>query len=409
MPEAKGNNPSIDNLRIEIINCGEQIEHAALDDLVRTVNVQHKTKYIQTLMKNLDNDFKGYFAVAATPDEVIAWTYIYIDNKFSFHGVLSGGLEKIYRIFPIKFKTAFISSPVAEYNVIHIKDAYKSQEPAIIDTMMDEMLTFLERDRVKLVILKDHITLYTSEYLHKKFIHLHFMPGTFVDLEGIHECDHQCETECHDGCAGFDDYLMGLKKNYRANIRNKRNRRREDLTVQVLPASSLTLEQSKRCHELYVQTREKQRLIHERLSPSYFYECGKELCDCCKMMIAKTGDTIIGFAQLLENEDDVINVRMGMDYAYNRAYNLYYHLLYENIIYCVRKKKKRLYTSQTSYRPKMEIGAKLLPLHTYFHFKNPILQKVLGRIFAKNCHCYTELIEAEKPSEVLAKHKLSPY
>ena len=409
MSEAKANNPSIDNLRIEIINCEDQSENAVLDDLVRTVNVQHKTKYIQTLMKNLDNNFKGYFAVASADGEAVAWTYIFIDNRLAFHGLFSGAFETIYRMFPVKFKTAFISSPVAEYNVIHIKDECIGHETAIIDAMVEEILKFLKTQRVKLVIMKDHITPYPSDYLHKNFIHMHFMPGTFVDLEGVHECNHLCEAECHHGCVGFDEYLMGLKKKYRANIRNKRNRRREDLTVEVIPASSLTLEQSNRCHELYIQTRDKQRLIHERLSPSYFYECGKELCDCCKMMLAKTGDTIIGFAQLLVNEDDVINVRMGMDYEYNREYNLYYHMLYENIIYCVRKKKKRLYTSQTCYRPKMEVGAKLLPLHSYVRFHNPILQKVLGKVLAKTCQCYAELIDAEKPSEVLAKHKLSPY
>lgn len=406
----------IDNLQIKILNCGENFENAGMDALLGAADVQHKTKYLQVLARNLDNDFKGYFVVAANGSgEIIAWTYIFTDSRFAFHGIFSGLAEKIYNIFPVKFNTAFISSPVAEYNMIHINGAYKNRENDVIDAMMDAVLRFLKKKGIKLVIIKDHITPYTSERLHKKFIHVHFMPGTFIDLEGVRECEHinrmrgpECRI-CNDGCSCFDDYLMGLKKKWRANIRNKMNRRKTDLTVEISEAGSLSSEQNSRCHELYCQTREKQRLKHECLSPGYFHECGKEFCGCCKMLIAKTGDTIIGFAQLLESGDDIINVRMGMDYKLNREYNLYYHLLYENIIYCVRNKKKRLYTSQTCYRPKLEAGAKLLPLHTYIYFSNPVFQKIFGRIIASSSQCYSELIAADNPGEVLSKYNLSPY
>ena len=391
----------MENLQIKIISCEEKLENAELDALSGAAGVQHQIKYLQTLSKNLDNNFKGYFVVAQGLDEIIGWTFIFIDSRFSFDGVLSGAMEKIYKVFPAKFKTAFISSPVAEYNVIHIKDKHKSRESDIVDIMIKNVLKFLKDESVKLVIIKDHIVPYASEYLHKKFIHLHFMPGTFVDLEDMHSYG--------DNCSCFDDYLMGLRKKWRANIRNKINRRKNDLTIEVTPAASLSVEQRKRCHELYFQTREKQRLKHECLSPNYFCACGKELGEHCKMLIAKKGEHIIGFAQLLENEDNIINVRMGMDYRYSREYNLYYHLLYENISYCILMKKKRLYTSQTCYRPKLEVGAKLLPLHTYLYFNNPILQQVFGRIIASNCRRYSELIAAKNPTEVLAKYNLSAY
>ena len=388
----------MDNLQIKVIGCEERLDNTELDALVSAVNIQHKTRYLQTLARNLENDFSGYFVVATNLGEVVGWTFIFIDGRFSFEGLLSGMAAKIYKRFPFTFKTAFISSPVAEYNMIHIKEKYRSRESLVVDKMMDDLLKFLKSERVELVVVKDHIIQYTSEYLRKKFTHLHFMPGTFVDLESI-----------HGGCTCFDDYLLNLKKSWRANIRNKINRRKSDLTLEVIDAASLSAQQCQRCHELYFQTREKQNLKHECLSPSYFCECGKELGQRCKMLIAKRGEAIIGFAQLLENEDSVINVRMGMDYNYSREYNLYFHLLYENISYCIRTKKKRLYTSQTCYRPKLEVGAKLLPLHTYICFTNPILQQIFGKIIASNCRCYSELIQAENPAEILSKYNLSSY
>ena len=399
----------MDNLKVELLDCTKEPERTDLDALVSTFNVQHRTTYLRILSKHLDNKFKGYFVVAAHCGEAVAWTYMFMDSRFAFHGMFDGALGKLYRIFPVRFNTAFISSPIAEYNVIHISEKYKSKEREIVDAVLVELLQILKSQRVKLIIMRDHISPYSSQVLDNQFGHLHFMPGSYVDFEGLHECSNLCEKDCEHGCTCFDNYLMQLKKKHRANIRNKMNHRKEDLEVDVLPASALSPEQKARCHELYIQTRDKQKLKHECLAPGYFHECANELGDCCKMLVASVNGNIIGFAQLLENEDDIINVRMGMDYKLNKEYNLYYHLLYENINYCLTLNKKRLYTSQTCYRPKLEVGAKLMPLHTYYHFTNPILQKALGKILSSACECYAELTESSHPSEVLAKYDISHY
>ena len=161
------NNSRLDNLTVKIIDAGEGLENADLDALVTTANIQHKTKYLQALTKTLDNNFKGYFVVAASQDEVVAWTYIFIDSRFAFHGVFSGVMEKLYNIFPVTFSTAFISSPVAEYNIIHVKDSCKIYENSIIDKMMDGLLKFSKGEKVKLIIAKDLINRYTSQYFHE--------------------------------------------------------------------------------------------------------------------------------------------------------------------------------------------------------------------------------------------------
>jgi len=397
-------NALVDNLTVELIDCQQRLDDVDLDALVNTANIQHKSKYLQTLMSNLDNHFTGYFVVASKGTDVVAWTYLFTDKKFAFNGVFEGFIGALYRLFPIRFSTAFLSSPVAEYNMIHFNEKYKDHEADIIDKMLETILVHLKAQKVKMFILRDHIAPYESAILNKQFKHLHFMPGTYVDLEGVHDCSDNCEGLCPHGCLCFDNYLMGLKKKWRANIRNKINRRKDDLVIEVVPSQDLSVAEKARCHELYTQTRDKQDLKHERLAPSYFHECGVELGDCCKMLVARTDGKIIGFAQLLENEDDVINVRMGMDYQLNREYDLYFHLLYENIRYCLCNKKKRLYTSQTCYRPKLEMGAKLLPLHTYFSFTSPFLQRTLGGMLASSCTCHKELIESDHPTEVLRRH-----
>jgi predicted N-acyltransferase len=356
-----------------------------LDSLVSDINIQHKTNYLKALTDNLENNFEGYFAIAENKTEIVAWTYVFIDNDFVFHGILSG----FFNMLPLKFKTAFVSSPVAEYNMFHVNKKYKLLESLIVEKMIIKIIEILNSEKVELVIIKDHINSYSSAFFEKRFFHLHFMPGTYIDFN----------------CDCFDEYLMLLKKKWRANIRNRINKRKDDLNISIINAADLTPAECVRCHELYFQTRDKQRLKHELLSQDYFCECGKSLGENCKMLVAKAGEKIIGFAQLLTSENDVINVRMGMDYAHNKEYNLYHHLLYENIIFCLKNQKKRLYTSQSCYRPKIEAGAKLLPLNTYIYFQNSFMHKLFGKIIKKNCRCYSELLNAENPTKILAKYK----
>lgn len=394
--------------RTKIIRCGDEIEDYELNRLVYDNNIQLKTEYLQVLTENLDNNFDGYFAVVTHGEIVVAWTYFFIDKKFAFHGVLRGKIGKLYEHFPIKFKSAFISSPIAEYNNFHVSEDYIEKRDSIIEAMLVEIFAYLKKEKVKLYLIKDHISECTATIVRKKFVHLHFMPGTIIDLDSLCGYDTIVEEDEFEEI-GFQNYVKSLKKKWRANIRNKMNNRKSELMVEVVPALQLTEKQNKKCHKLYLQTIEKQKIKHEYLSSKYFAECAQKFGEECSMLIARIDEKIVGCAQLLDNAESVINVRMGMDYKYAKEYQVYYHLLYENIKYAIRNRKKYLFTSQTCYRPKLEVGAQLVPLHTYIHFTNPILHLVFSKIVVSNCRCYSELINADKPSDILSKYGLSTY
>jgi predicted N-acyltransferase len=326
-------------------------------------------------------------------NEIVATTYFFVDNKFGFHGVLFDHYEKLYKLCPIKFRTLFVCSPVSEYNMIHINESYSDHEDFIVASILREVESFARKSKIKLIVVRDQIKKYSSKYIDSKYSCVHFMPGTSIEL----------------GCDSFDDYLMGLKKKWRANIRNKINNKHPDLCVEIIPSAQLSPEENARCHGLYLQTMEKQRVKHEVLSKTYFEECANQFGDACTMVVAKHKQQIIGFAQVLENKESLVNVRMGMDYDVAKDYQLYYHLIYENIRYCINRGKKVLYTSQTCYRPKLEVGAKFVPLHTYFRFLNPALQRVGRKILHQNCRRYSELVTTDNPTDILAKYGLSKY
>ena len=76
-------------------------------------------------------------------------------------------------------------------------------------------------------------------------------------------------------------------------------------------------------------------------------------------------------------------------------------MLYENIKYVIDNKKESLLLSQTCYRPKLELGADIVPLSAYIKFNNCFTHKLyslLLKIFFKK---YEMLSNHDKPLEIL--------
>lgn len=375
------------------ITTAKDINENQWNSIITCDNIQFSKEYLHILENNLSNKFSYYYVQVFYSNQVIATTFFFIDNAFTLHGLVEGFFEKVYNRLPVKFKVLFLSSPVTEYSAIHIHESYMEFENMIINTVLRELEAFARKSKITAVVIKDHIKKYTLEHLDDKYTHVHFMPSTFIELD-------------YDS---FDSYLMALKKKWRANIRNKINNRNPELIVDVLPSEHLSSEDNLRCHDLYIQTMSIQKINREVLSKTYFEECANKLGDKCKMIIAKYNDKIIGFLQLIINKDNIVSVRMGMDYTYVRDFNLYYHLIYENIKHCIDGGKKILYIGQTCYRAKLEAGANLLPLHTHFRFMNPLLHKALRNTLKEGFKCYSELLFAENPSDILQKYNLSTY
>ena len=372
---------------------GNDVDAKLWNSVVSENDIQLRYEYLHILEQNLSNDFKFYYLQVFYKTEVIANTIFFIDENFSFQSAMNGIYSILYKVVSPKFKILFLSSPITEYNKINIKAEYQIYENEIVNIILQKVDRFSREKKLDAVLMRDHFKKYESDYLRDNYSYFYFMPGTIIHFE----------------CECFDDYILKLNKKRRKNIRSKLRKCDGRLRIHIRDASELSDRENARCFELYLQTFCKNKTKHEKLSESYFKSCGEVYKKECKMIIAKVDDIIVGFAQLLETKKDVINVRMGMDYSFVREYNLYYHLLYANINYCIENLKHHLYISQTCYRPKLEVGADLVSLHCYIRFNNRILNRILPRFLNKNFKCYRELIVSDNPREILEKYHLSKY
>lgn len=76
-------------------------------------------------------------------------------------------------------------------------------------------------------------------------------------------------------------------------------------------------------------------------------------------------------------------------------------MLYANIQYAIDTKKESLLLSQTCYRPKLELGAEIVPLSAYIKFNNVFTHRLYSLLLKMFFRKYEMLSNHEKPLKLL--------
>ena len=99
---------------------------------------------------------------------------------------------------------------------------------------------------------------------------------------------------------------------------------------------------------------------------------------------------MIGFAQTLCGHRRMVLKYVGMDYARNRQYRLYFALFIKAIDICIRDGLNELDLGVTAYEFKRYLGSKMHDTWVYYRHRNPLLNWLLAR-----CSFLLEPTEAE--------------
>ena len=67
---------------------------------------------------------------------------------------------------------------------------------------------------------------------------------------------------------------------------------------------------------------------------------------------------MIGYAILVDNNEELIFSLVGMDYQYNEQYRIYQRLLLEIVRYGILKNYKSIDFGQTTYDAKLKLGCR---------------------------------------------------
>jgi predicted N-acyltransferase len=186
--------------------------------------------------------------------------------------------------------------------------------------------------------------------------------------------------------SSFDEYMASLRAKYRAKVNRE---------IAKINADKIEITREQNCAflaeklwSLYLNVYEKSSFKFERLSRTFFE---KILSDTCSTIVLfRNKEIIIGFVLLMEEGSTLKPLCIGLDYSISYEYDIYFNMLYEIIKIAIDRGKTSIEFGQTSYFPKLRVGACLENLSLFVrirrHFPNMIMKKILPKLIEKQSY-----------------------
>jgi len=191
-------------------------------------------------------------------------------------------------------------------------------------------------------------------------------PGTAVALRGSRE-----------------EYLQSLGGNRRHQFKKKirRSKGAVDLEVAVIrQPDDPTLD---KLFALFWQTYEKATIRFERLNRRFFGAVAAE--SSTSFIVLRSPVTLqpVAFMMCFEMPGWLVNKFIGIDYRTPREWMLYFRLWDAAVDHAIHLGANVLQSGQTGYRPKIDLGHRLVPLTNYGAHRNPLVHWIYARVAAE--------------------------
>ncbi len=180
----------------------------------------------------------------------------------------------------------------------------------------------------------------------------------------------------------FDDYFNSLSKKYRKRLKIIRQSK-EPITVRTLTLEEID-QLLPRIGTLFSMTASRQFLKMGIIDEKYFIAMRKAHGDKFFITGYFLEDKLIAFASHFNHTDTLEVHYIGIDYAYNETYSLYFNILYDGVKIAIAMKKKFLELGRTAREAKASVGCKPSPSFDYLFVSNRFtnfLVSVFEKIF----------------------------
>ena len=172
-----------------------------------------------------------------------------------------------------------------------------------------------------------------------------------------------------------EDYPAGLSRNVRKNVLVKLRKSAQLVFREHTPENPLPPEAMKDVRCLYEKTAARAELQFEALNADYF----RLTAPFSIYLLAYEGERMIGFVQWMRKGARMAGKYIGMDYARNRQYDLYFGMVLQSIRRGIGGGVREFDLGVGSYYSKRMIGAVQRPTRLYFRHHNALVQALLKR------------------------------
>jgi hypothetical protein len=162
----------------------------------------------------------------------------------------------------------------------------------------------------------------------------------------------------------FDHYLSSMRSHYRYRWR-KALAKWKDVKIDLVPAGEF----DPVMYQQYETVYERSRYKLEKLKLDFF----RHLPESAKIMKGSINDQLLGYAVIMENQDELVFLFTGFDYRLNHKYDTYLNLLLEIASYGLKNNFRVIDFGQTTEGTKQKLGCILKKKKMYLYHSNPVI------------------------------------
>ena len=209
-----------------------------------------------------------------------------------------------------------------------------------------------------------------------------FWPQSFAESDYIKEHDFRefkidvnMVVHIEDSWNTFDDYLSSMRTKFRTRAK-KVFKKSENIVIQDFGSEDIEQFQ-KEIDQLYLSVIEKADFKIGKLNASTFKQLKQNLKDAFIFRGYFLNEKLVGFTSsfVLGNVLDANHI--GIDYTYNKEYDIYQKMLYDYVDLAIKNKAKELRLGRTAEIIKSCVGAKPVEMKLYVRHGNSISNTLL--------------------------------
>ena len=321
--------------------------------------------YLKTLEEGGTEEFSfGYLVGKEKNRSVLILPFFVMD--FSFAMLLPEYLHKAAAVLGrwLKIKLLFAGSPTTEGFSMGLSPEVDLE--AALGQALEKLQEFSKREKILGMAFYNLSakSLKLAEYLKRiKFIKMETLPTTAINIMA----------------GSLEDYLRGLSRNTRKDLKKKLRRSGEIVQLKTEERLDIT-DIIDDIYKLYLNNVAEADVHFETLTRKFFLDICKNMPGVAKYFITYDKDKIVAFNLCLIKEGIFIDKFIGFDYTVAHKYHLYYTTFCHNIEWCIEHKLKAYQPGFSDYHPKIRLGAKLVALDIYARAFNPILNFIIRMI-----------------------------
>ncbi|HEY5992678.1 MAG TPA: GNAT family N-acetyltransferase [Candidatus Udaeobacter sp.] len=326
-------------------------------------------RYYEIVEETLQNDFEHhYLLLEDSSGNVRAIQPVFFIRQNLVEGVpgkIRSVVDVVRKIFP-RFLAMRVLMVGCGAGTGDLGACDQRDEAWVANALRTSLLTYAQRNKASLVVLKDFPANYRSAV------------ETFV-LSGYTRIPSMPMTRLPLHFENWDEYFRTLSKASRKDLRRKFRKagRAPKIEMEIVTDIAPFVDE---IYPLYLAVHERSPLKFETLTKDYFLAVAERIPERARFFIWRQSGKIVAFSFCLLCGKAIYDECIGLDYSVALDLHLYFYTLRDIITWALQQRLKYYYSNPLNYEPKLHLDCELVPLDLYVRHTSALLNPIFCRV-----------------------------